>query len=429
MTAILGFDLLIRRSRIALEPAAAPLSSAAVAVEMARRPRWDLCFAPAIETRFEEATRSGRMFHMRLLGVVGLIAYFAFAPLDNFIFPELGALPHHFRVFVATPTALALIASIHLMSARLREGGTGLLLTVMLIVTTCFIMIARCENSAYEMFTVLMTSIFGTVTLRLRFPWALVFTAAGIVAMVAMLETRRDLPQGLQCIIVISVLTCAMFGLVANWQMERTERRAFLLHLSEQLRSDRLAEDALALSKLSRIDAMTNLGNRRAFDDRLAEMQRDGTPFALLIIDVDHFKAFNDRYGHIAGDVCLQQVGRILGESSVRPGDLVARYGGEEFVVLLSECAQDEAMRVADRICHRVADAAIPHRARGDHLDHLTVSIGVATSQLSNATDAILQIADKRLYAGKRMGRNCIVGDEVDDVPWIGSAAACDVAA
>src|SRR5678809_1408269 len=107
------------------------------------------------------------------------------------------------------------------------------------------------------------------------------------------------------------------------------------------------------LSVMSQTDALTGLANRRAFDQRLAEevsrAARHGVPVSLLIVDIDHFKAYNDHYGHPAGDACLRRVASVLRECAGRPSDLVARVGGEEFAVLLPHQGSADAMRVAGR--------------------------------------------------------------------------------
>lgn len=387
-----------------------------VADAAARRPRWHLAFPPAIEDRFDSAIRSARIFHLRLLVPIGLLAYLAYSPIDSFTFPELGAGPFTLRCAVVVPLGVVLLMSVHLMSAALREAYAGTAMTIVMILTIGFVASARNEASAHGMFCALMVSMFGTVTLRLRFPWALAFTLLNLVAVVGLLAVRTDLPDGLRAIIAVSMTICALFGLVANWQLERAERKAFLATLFEQLKSEQLSQDALALSELVRIDPLTQLANRRAFDDRLADLQDERQAFSLLMIDVDFFKLYNDRYGHLAGDTCLQRVADILVASSARPGDLVARFGGEEFVVLLADCRAQEARWVADSIRLQIAEADIAHAGRGDGTEHVTVSVGVASApeRDRNAADAILQVADSRLYACKRAGRDRVLGEEAE---------------
>ena len=180
----------------------------------------------------------------------------------------------------------------------------------------------------------------------------------------------------------------------------------------------RLAQLNQELSVLSQTDPLTGLANRRAFDQRLAEevsrAVRHQMPLALLVVDIDHFKAYNDHYGHPAGDGCLRQVAAVLSQCAGRPTDLVARLGGEEFAVLLPHQGGADAMQVARRCLLAVEAAAIAH-AGSSITPHLTVSIGVAQS-IETAHDgaALLAAADAALYAAKRQGRSRVVQAAAD---------------
>jgi diguanylate cyclase (GGDEF)-like protein len=167
------------------------------------------------------------------------------------------------------------------------------------------------------------------------------------------------------------------------------------------------------LTRLSTTDALTEVGNRRLFDQTLKSewlraARRQG-PIGLLMIDVDHFKEYNDHYGHPAGDAVLRQIARMVGESVRRGGELVARYGGEEFALLLPGADLEAACAVAERCRQRVIDAKIEHRASTTSA-WLGVSIGVA-SQVATPTvecGVLVEIADAALYRAKRCGRGRI---------------------
>ena len=167
------------------------------------------------------------------------------------------------------------------------------------------------------------------------------------------------------------------------------------------------------LTRLSTTDALTEIGNRRLFDQTLKSewlraARRQG-PIGLLMIDVDHFKEYNDHYGHPAGDAVLRQIARMVGESVRRGGELVARYGGEEFALLLPGADLDAACAVAERCRQRVIDAKIEHRASTTSA-WLGVSIGVASQIATPAVDCgvLVEIADAALYRAKRCGRGRI---------------------
>ncbi len=164
------------------------------------------------------------------------------------------------------------------------------------------------------------------------------------------------------------------------------------------------------LTRLSTTDALTEVGNRRMFDQTLktewARAARRSEPVGLLMIDIDHFKEYNDHYGHPSGDVCLRQVARMVGQAMRRGGELVARYGGEEFALLLPGADLDEARRAAERCAQIVGDAKIEHRASATSA-WLTISIGVASQVAAAGVDCgmLVEIADAALYRAKRCGR------------------------
>ncbi|MGZ5274270.1 MAG: diguanylate cyclase domain-containing protein [Caldimonas sp.] len=164
------------------------------------------------------------------------------------------------------------------------------------------------------------------------------------------------------------------------------------------------------LTRLSTTDALTEVGNRRMFDQTLktewARAARRGEPVGLLMIDIDHFKEYNDHYGHPAGDVCLRQVARMVGQAMRRGGELVARYGGEEFALLLPGADLDDARHAAERCAEIVAEAKIEHRASATSA-WLTISIGVASQVATVGLDGtvLVDIADAALYRAKRCGR------------------------
>jgi len=169
------------------------------------------------------------------------------------------------------------------------------------------------------------------------------------------------------------------------------------------------------LEALAIRDGLTGLANRRRFDDELqkewARARRDGSTLGLLMIDVDHFKAFNDRYGHQAGDGCLQALGQILAAAPRRPGDLAARYGGEEFAVLLPNTDAAGCRQTGERIRAMLAEACVPHA--DNPAARVTVSIGAAIAdiRLTKAAPpaALVRLADGALYAAKNNGRNRLV--------------------
>jgi diguanylate cyclase (GGDEF)-like protein len=162
-------------------------------------------------------------------------------------------------------------------------------------------------------------------------------------------------------------------------------------------------------------DGLTGVANRRAFDvaiDReVRRAKRNGTMVSLLMIDIDHFKPYNDHYGHQQGDQCLIQVSAALQALLQRSVDMLARYGGEEFAVILPDNDTHQALHMAQALHGRVLELAIPHEHAGGPVKQITVSIGAATLLPGQPADpaALIGAADQALYAAKRQGRNRIV--------------------
>jgi len=166
-----------------------------------------------------------------------------------------------------------------------------------------------------------------------------------------------------------------------------------------------------ALQSLAHKDGLTGLANRRSFDMSLdadlLQSAREKKYLALLLCDVDHFKLYNDRYGHQQGDECLKEIAQALGQQAFRPTDLAARYGGEEFAVILPMSDTEAALNVAERIRKGIFDLNLEHKS-SETADRVTISVGVATLIPAEGmeTSDLIEMADNALYRAKEEGRN-----------------------
>jgi diguanylate cyclase (GGDEF)-like protein len=200
-----------------------------------------------------------------------------------------------------------------------------------------------------------------------------------------------------------------------RWAREFAPLVTALRDMAQQLaeRDGELRSANEHLERLALIDPLSGVANRRNFDETLASIWKEAIryrrPVGLLMIDVDHFKLFNDRYGHVQGDACLRRVGKLLMNFACRPGDLSARYGGEEFAVLLPGASLGGARVVAERLRHAVEELCIAHA--DSPLGQVTVSIGAASlvPSLGDSAKGLIEAADEGLYAAKRGGRNAVV--------------------
>lgn len=196
-------------------------------------------------------------------------------------------------------------------------------------------------------------------------------------------------------------------------RMKRVSRQKAELERIVAARTAELAAASERLARLSREDALTGVPNRRRLDETLDEEWRRAvrtrTPLSFLLLDVDHFKVYNDQLGHPAGDECLKAVARAVVAAHTRAGELVARYGGEEFGVILPGVALEAALSSAEHVRRTVADLALPHPGSGQRAV-VTVSVGVASMSPAVGTSPadLVGAADRALYQAKHDGRNCV---------------------
>jgi len=207
----------------------------------------------------------------------------------------------------------------------------------------------------------------------------------------------------------IALLVGGLWGLY-YWRIRRLTRQQAELEQLVHARTVELEDSNRKLEALSQTDGLTGVSNRRGFDLALeAEWRRalrTGQPLALSMLDVDYFKKYNDRYGHLAGDATLRTVAHLITEHGRRSSDLVARYGGEEFALLSVATPGADAIGVAQTICDELARLNLPHDA--SPLGHVTISIGVAVliPTENSRPEQLVRLADESLYRAKQRGRN-----------------------
>ncbi len=276
------------------------------------------------------------------------------------------------------------------------------------------------QRSAYFFLAAFGLLIFGGATTSLR--------AMGLLPTNAFTVDGLQLGSSLEMLL----LAFALADRINVMRQEKLQAQAALLQAQEHLvetlqRSERELEHRVAertealqvlnsrLETLSLTDALTGIANRRHFDEVLAReckrAQRVGEPLALAVLDVDWFKAYNDHYGHPAGDSCLQYVAQTLAATISRSTDLVARYGGEEFVFLAPSTGLAGAQSMAEKLVRAVEALALPHER--SPLGHVSISVGIASMQgdAGSAAQTLLQRADAALYRAKSQGRNRVVCD------------------
>jgi diguanylate cyclase len=237
-----------------------------------------------------------------------------------------------------------------------------------------------------------------------------------LVGMSEKLDSSKD-REGLRTIVESLVQTAKEME-VSNHKLE--ER----LHASKQ-EIDELQVNLAAVRTESLTDPLTQLANRKLFDNTLeqaiADARASNEPLSLLMTDIDHFKNFNDSFGHLTGDQVLRLVAMSV-KQNVKGQDTAARYGGEEFAIVLPNTVLRSAITVADHIRRAVMTKELMKRSTGEHLGRVTISIGVATWRKSDTAQTLIERTDACLYAAKRHGRNRVMCETDPEVTATGAS-------
>jgi diguanylate cyclase (GGDEF)-like protein len=396
-------------------------------------------FPHALELQFLQDAAEGRRQHFLLSGLISLLIYNGFLIVDFLMARDVFWMAVQLRVLLFTPISLALLyvawrhahRFMHLVPPIIYEVvvvGTGLAAAVSL----AFIL-SETKSPFAHFYHVgfLVVIMYGNLVQRVRFWYAVVFSLALLGIHVAGVVLLDNFPPRLLWPIVMLVTSTAIFSLIANYAMERDERRRYLLTLRERGVVRALTRAHERLQELSRVDGLTGLYNRRHFQEYLQQVweraQYDHSPLCVLMVDIDHFKKYNDRYGHPAGDECLRQVAKVLQSCLNRPEDLVARYGGEEFIAVLPQTEMPYAQMVAERVREAIDAMQMRHESSTTAL-YVTASIGVSSchADFLLADSVVVSAADQALYQAKHEGRNRVCVRAVPDVQALSGASTVE---
>ncbi|MFC0410670.1 putative bifunctional diguanylate cyclase/phosphodiesterase [Roseomonas elaeocarpi] len=376
------------------------------------REGWRLHFAPVVEARYESDHREERVAQLRRAVVVGMLCYALYVLADLRLMPDMAEFALVTHIAVAPALSCVALWLLGVLRARWREALLFLCMVLVVAVPATEFWLSDSGLAVFYPISFTLLLIFGGTTLNLRFGWAVSFVAAAVAGLAALMLAKGTMPAAVVAVDVLVLVLVSLFTLLGNWRGEQAHRRAYLLSLLEQLRAQALAAEKVALTSLSTTDALTGVANRRQFDAQFAALlagrEASRAPLSVILLDVDHFKRFNDHYGHLAGDECLRVVAGAL-RDEMEAGDLLARYGGEEFAAVLPGRGARQGLAIAQRLRRAVERLAIPHAARGDALPVVTVSLGVASQRRGLrglSPSQLLGRADRALYVAKEGGRN-----------------------
>lgn len=372
-----------------------------------------LRFPRMLEARFQRETAD---YRLKTLVIAGTLVAFV---LNLFLISDYAMIPDMFdqalmaRLWIFTPVCLIglwLMVKIHHVLLRETMAIGADLLAGAIQMWLCI----SSHSPHAQAYTTGMAMIilYSNIYVRTRF-WLAAPTCVALLLMYAgSLWLFPEPKLELMAPIGLVLLSTAVFTLFYLYTLEHEERLNYLLAVRQKLLQQELSSANRQLERVSRVDALTQVANRRHFDTFLSQLweraKRDDAEVGIVMLDVDCFKPYNDHYGHPAGDACLVQVAQALRHSLRRPGDLVARYGGEEFIAVLYKAGPAQAEAAAERVRSAVYALALPHAA--SFVDQVvTVSVGVATMRPSDrhaSPQRLISLADEALYRAKNRGRN-----------------------
>jgi diguanylate cyclase (GGDEF)-like protein len=357
-----------------------------------------LTFTPELEAEFREHHVRRQLVQTRIALAAGAVLFLLFALRDDHVLPpEVSGWTVALRLYVIVPAlAIMLAVSYAPIAGRWIERTGAVTVVVVMGATGASVLISASMGAPLPYEALLVVMVYAIFLTGLRFYHA-TLTTCGVAAAYLAAHVALDLPaadtlkQGLYLYVI------GLIGLMGGYMLEWTRRANFLTGSIMRFR---------ALH-----DPLTYLYNRRAAVDHLQRAwrlaARERRPLAAMLIDVDHFKRFNDHYGHLHGDGCLGEVAMALHHRLRRPMDLVARYGGEEFLAVLYGVAGDNVRRVGEAVRSIVEDLGIAHAQNPPGV--VTVSVGASWAEPADplaTPELLLETADQALYRAKEAGRN-----------------------
>ena len=369
-------------------------------------------FAPQLEERYQAANWASDCVHNKTAVLACMVLFDAFGISDLRLAPDTFWLSMILRLAVFNPLIMLVIfmgrrtANRHLYKSIISAGA------VLGTLITCFLLdLTRSPGVIADCYGIPMIVLFSNLLLRTGLPYRLASTILSILIYLPMVIMAPVIPLQQIPVLVLTELAAAALSLMAVFHLEQRERQVFLLLLRERLQAKELSLENHELKALTHTDALSGVSNRRHFDTvlpaawgRAVDQQQ---AIALLLFDIDHFKLYNDRYGHPAGDICLRRIAFTAQQQLRWDTDLLARYGGEEFAIILPEANAEMAAQVAERIRESIEVLQLPHAGVGPDAV-ITVTIGAVSvvPDSRQTPDQLVEIADSELYAAKQAGRN-----------------------
>ncbi|HYA73652.1 MAG TPA: diguanylate cyclase [Roseiarcus sp.] len=374
-----------------------------------------LAFPDWLERSYEEERKERRSKRLVANGRALIVVYNLFFVAAWLLTPDMLAIGALWHFLIVTPWMLfAVRLFAKAPSPRVREAVAGSvpILTAAQVLT--IFLLSRSPGAAHYQYLVLLVLMYANAVQWVSYGGAVAVSAVIFALHAACVAISPHLPTEAAALASAMIAATAGVTLAANRMLERDERRVFLRTLRHRLRHERTEIEATT-------DALTGLANRHRLQAKFTELWTKGpgqvNEVAIVMLDIDHFKAFNDRYGHPAGDACLKRVTSCALAQLRGAQDLAARYGGEELLLVLPGATTATAIAVAERIRRGIEALGIPHELAGANRV-VTASFGVAAAPtVAVSADELIVAADAALYAAKASGRNRVVPPLIRPAP------------
>lgn len=377
------------------------------------RPSLDrlLRFDHTTEMRYEAEYGAERVAQLRSGIVFGFLLYVMHGVSKVALFPGAALLIFSVTAFVVLPFAVLYYRYMDSMRHAARENFLFWGVSVATILPIYMVYVQDQRLGLYFNLDVVICLVFSNALLTLRFKHAAYYTISAFVLVALAILLHDDIDTGLKKALVFQFATVCTVCLYSNYLFERRRCTDYCMSLEAVLRADAAETSEKQFQVMSRTDALTGLPNRRFLDETLDEWAADDRSAVVMMIDIDHFKMFNDALGHPAGDECLKVIADTFARYFSGPDQFCARFGGEEFTVVLRDAGELRARRMAQAVVAIIEGMRIPHPGRTDGTEFVTISAGVALKPVDVKTsrENFLSLADEALYQAKRRGRNRFV--------------------
>jgi diguanylate cyclase (GGDEF)-like protein len=384
------------------------------------RPTLDrlLRFDRLTEARYEADHGRARAAHLRHTIIFGVLLYFLHDISIYLLLPDHYWIIVLVTLFVIAPCSLAVAHVAAKLDSKIREVMVLLAILTATALPLFMMFYSDAPHSTHMNVEVILCVVFANMVMALRFRYAVIYSSLILFWAVLAVLLKQGVDPELKFALCFQFASVCLLSAYSNYLFERRRCTDYCVSLEARIRAETAETSERQFQEMSKTDALTGLPNRRFLDERLEEWFSDSRPAAVMMVDIDHFKLFNDTLGHPAGDECLRLIANAFRSAFSEPDLFCARFGGEEFIVAIRDAEELQARRLANAVVRSIEALGIAHPGRDDGVEVVTVSVGVALKPSAErvSQNEVLSQADEALYQAKRRGRNrFVMRSEVTD--------------